>query len=180
MNAAENPLLHELESDEKVLWSGKSDVRSFVWMRIWHILLGIILVACLFGVLEISRNALAAHRWDVPWFLLAVYAIIIGYLQWPWVARNTWYVLTDYRVMMATGKTRTSLKMHRIHGITLRKRKGDIGDIVLRDAAKVTRNYTIFTFLRRVEKGPILYCVKGAESVCDQIRSLVAQVKSVK
>lgn len=122
-NTGRNPLYRELDSDEKLVWSGKPDPKFFLISNIAPFLFGIpfFSFAMFWTIMAFSLTSKAEGTpqavkilfplFGIP-FILVGGAFLLSPLWGYKRGKNTWYGITDKRLIILTGNRKIKVKSY--------------------------------------------------------------------
>jgi len=102
---AQNRVAGELESGERLLWSGRPDSRRWLYPQDavlipFSVMWGGFAIFWEAGVLSGgARNSVILPLWGVPFVLIGLYLIVGRFLARRWMRSRTLYAVTDQRVI---------------------------------------------------------------------------------
>ncbi len=125
-----------LRPGENLLWSGKPDKRRFLLRGWWAIPFSLMWggFALFWEGSVISTNAPFFFRlWGVPFVVIGLYLIVGRFFVAAREADNTWYAVTNRRILIHGGLLRqnfTELDLARLPALQLSSVQGGIGSII--------------------------------------------------
>ncbi|MEJ7654872.1 MAG: PH domain-containing protein [Chloroflexia bacterium] len=158
MDIAQHNLHRDLQPDELVLWTGRPErgaylsreclpscvgiavlVQAMIWSALLFNVIRELVLGVLGGTYDVSSPAgtfgVGVVTVALGAVLFGLYLVIgrylLGYVRW----RNTWYVLTEDRLMIYTGLLGPALRsvpLPRIRSARVRPGGPKVGDVVLR------------------------------------------------
>lgn len=136
--ASANPIPSMLHADEQLMWSGQPDVRAYVLRGAWFV----IPFSLLWGGFAIFWEASVVTTgapplfwlWGVPFVLIGLYMIFGRWFVARREAQQTFYALTDRRILIVSGVWRrqvTELRVRSLPLVRLELGRGGIGTVAL-------------------------------------------------
>ena len=189
-----SPLVRELEPGEKIVWQGKPEMWPFVTMGLWHLLAAVPLTLAWGGffifleIIALRAGSVAGALLLAPFVLFGLY--LIGGRFWTaarcW--RNTYYVITNKRVLIRLGTVWprvTSLPFPKITSTYLQPARPGIGHISFNSGSRHIFD-SIFVWQPGPSWGivdglvrtiPSFRYVREAETVYERLQSLLVQTQ---
>jgi hypothetical protein len=136
----EQVILRELETGERLLWSGRpgqglrvrrADAFAIPFSLFW----AGFAVFWEAGVVS-TRAPLFMRLWGIPFLAIGAYMVAGRFITDAWTRRNTVYGVTDRRVIVISGLftlNTTSHALSALPAVTLTERRNGEGDVVLAD-----------------------------------------------
>ncbi len=130
-----NPLARMLQPNETLLWEGQPNTRRFLLRGWWAI--PFYILWCSFAFFwessVLAKNDSTFFRlWGIPFILIGLYLVFGRFFVAAREANNTWYAVTDRRILIQGGMFRqnfTELDLPRLPYVQLSELQGDAGTI---------------------------------------------------
>lgn len=173
---AEQNILRQLDSGERLLWSGQpcqgirlraGDALFIPFSLVWG---GF---AIFWETLVFRSHAPLFFRlWGVPFVLVGLYLIVGRFFHDAWRRARTAYAITDRRVILVSGglqRSTRSVSLRTLGEIALAERRDGSGDVVLGSIPFAGR-FARGSWPGTASQVPELECVSRAREVYDIIR----------
>jgi hypothetical protein len=176
LDSAEAVVRSKLDDGEQLLWSGRPrqglllqpmDAAlipfSLFWAGFAFVWEYEVVATRQFWVLQI---------WGIPFVLLGLYLVAGRFFADAYVRGQTYYGLTDKRVMIARGSTTQSISLSDLKGVALAVRADRSGTVVLGPPGlPAPSSFNAYLGTGRVQY-PMFQMIPDAQSVYDQIEAL--------
>jgi hypothetical protein len=175
LDSAEAVIRSKLEDGEQFVWSDRPR-QGLLLQRTDALLIPFSLVWAGFAFF-FEYEVMATHRfwllqlWGVPFVLAGLYLVVGRFFTDAYVRGQTYYGLTDRRVIIARGSTTQSIPLSDLTGVAIAPRADKSGTIVLGAPGQPAPNALNAYFGSSRVHYPMFQMIPDAQSVYDQIEA---------